>query len=363
MRIKQLPFERIPNITILLFIIFIFTIKIPVSFLIINGLIDFGLGGGPDSDYYHSYAIGNTDYAVNSWPRLLRYLNDLGLYSRNSTAFMLLILNLFLIPILACKISGLSFKKDQKYFLYLFLICNIYPTLFFFSTDIYRDVYMVFIFLVGCLIVNKYMYTNNYLLAIFYMFISIIIGVYLIKLRPYLGYSYILSLFLWRIKLNRRRVYILSIIYLIFIFLVYRVGLLDVLVEYRAGFEDRTAGSTLGLNFSNPLLFIPNLILSLLGQLFGLYIINPFALILFIIETIPFSIMLIYIIKNIKLADSFARFLIIFFVVYASVWLIGNDNLGTAVRLRFYNYFAVYICFFYILRLKQLMTSNNMQVK
>ena len=62
--------------------------------------------------------------------------------------------------------------------------------------------------------------------------------------------------------------------------------------------------------------------------------------------------MFYYVIKNIKLADSFVRFLIIFFVIYASVWLIGNDNLGTAVRLRLYNYLAIYISFFYILRLK-----------
>ena len=69
-------------------------------------------------------------------------------------------------------------------------------------------------------------------------------------------------------------------------------------------------------------------------------------------QTLPFFLMLLYVMKNIKLADSFVRFLIIFFVLYASVWLVGNDNLGTAVRLRMYNYLAIYISFFYILRLK-----------
>ena len=63
--------------------------------------------------------------------------------------------------------------------------------------------------------------------------------------------------------------------------------------------------------------------------------------------------MLKYVIKNIRMADSFVRFLLIFFVIYGSVWLIGNDNLGTAVRLRMYNYFAIYISFFYILNLKR----------
>lgn len=99
-------------------------------------------------------------------------------------------------------------------------------------------------------------------------------------------------------------------------------------------------------------MFIPNLILSALGQLFGLYVSNPFAIILLLVETVPVFAMLVYVIRNIKLADSFVRFLIIFFVLYASVWLIGNDNLGTAIRLRIYNYLAIYICFFYILVLK-----------
>ena len=100
-------------------------------------------------------------------------------------------------------------------------------------------------------------------------------------------------------------------------------------------------------------MFIPNFILSTLGQLFGLYITNPLAIILLLIATFPFFIMLKYVIKNIRMADSFVRFLLIFFVIYGSVWLIGNDNLGTAVRLRMYNYFAIYISFFYILNLKR----------
>ena len=44
---------------------------------------------------------------------------------------------------------------------------------------------------------------------------------------------------------------------------------------------------------------------------------------------------------------------IIFFVLYGSIWLIGNDNLGTAVRLRMHNYLAIYISFFYIVSSKQ----------
>ncbi|TCB74127.1 hypothetical protein E0H89_13340, partial [Acinetobacter sp. ANC 3781] len=170
--------------------------------------------------------------------------------------------------------------------------------------------------------------------------------------RPYLGYAFLGALFLWKVKFTKKRILMFGIIYLIVLFFANYLGFLGQLTEYRTGFDESAGGSTLGLDFSNPVMFIPNFILSLLGQLFGLYITNPLALILFLTETIPFVFMLVYVIKNIKLADNFVRFLIIFFVLYASVWLIGNDNLGTAVRLRMYNYFAVYICFFYILRLK-----------
>lgn len=148
------------------------------------------------------------------------------------------------------------------------------------------------------------------------------------------------------------------VLYLLVLFIANYIGVFDALTEYRSGFEELESGSTLGLDFSNPMLFIPNFILSFLGQMLGLYITNPLAIILLLVETVPFFFMLIYVFKNIKLADSFVRFLIIFFVLYASVWLIGNDNLGTAVRLRIYNYLAVYISFFYILKQKSLVKKR-----
>ena len=160
------------------------------------------------------------------------------------------------------------------------------------------------------------------------------------------------ALFLWRIKFTKKRIIFLGVLYLFMLFIINYFGFLNSLTEYRSGFDEISGGSTLGLNFSNPVMFVPNFILSMLGQLLGLYITNPMALALFFLETIPFIFMLKYIINNIKYADGFVRFLIMFFILYGSVWLIGNDNLGTAVRLRMFNYVAVYICFFYILRLK-----------
>lgn len=345
-------FSKISNKAIFICIFLLIFIKITFYSLIKNDYLSLGLGGGNDSNYYDAYALGYHDVAVNIWPIILRFLNDLGFYSRDGISYLFLFLNLFIIPIFVARLSGLDFKKNQKYYFYVFLVCLVYPTLFFFTFDIYRDVFMVLSFLVGCLIVKNSLNGKSFISFSFFYTLAILMGLFLMALRPYLGYAFLLALAFWKIKLTKKRIYFFSFLYLIVLFIANYIGVFERLTEYRSGFEDSDGGSTLGLDFSNPMMFIPNLILSALGQLFGLYISNPFAIILLLVETVPAFAMLVYVVKNIKLADGFIRFLIIFFVLYASVWLIGNDNLGTAVRLRIYNYLAIYICFFYILVLK-----------
>lgn len=345
-------FNRIPNSFLFMSIVSIFFLKLIIYILIKNNILNISLGGGSDANYYDLYAQGSLNVAANIWPVILRSLNDLNLYSRDLISYLLLFLNLSFIPLLVCKLAGLNYKRNQKYYFYLFLLCSVYVTLFFFTFDIYRDVFMVFSFLVGCLIVKKALSSSNILTLLSLLVVAALIGIFLAGLRPYLGYAFLLSLWLWKIEFTKKKIIFLGTAYFLVLFIANYAGVLDILTEYRAGFEESEGGSNLGLNFSNPVLFIPNFILSFLGQMFGLYVTNPLALVLFFVETIPFLFMLVYVVKNIKLADKFVRFLIIFFVIYASVWLIGNDNLGTAVRLRLYNYLAIYISFFYILRVK-----------
>jgi len=345
--------RKISNKAIFICIFILIFIKITFYSLIKNDYLSLSLGGGSDADYYHNYVVGHVDVAVNIWPVILRFFNDLGLYSREGISYVFLFLNLFIIPILVTRLSGLIFEKNQKYYLYAFLLCLIYPTLFFYTFDIYRDVFMVLSFLVGCLIVKKSLNSKSFISISFFYILAILMGLFLMALRPYLGYAFLLALALWKIKLTKKRIFILTILYFFALFVANYIGVFEGLTEYREGFENELqGGSNLGLDFSNSAMFLPNFILSALGQLFGLYLVNPFAVLLFVIETIPILFMLFYILKNIKYADGFIRFLIIFFVLYASVWLIGNDNLGTAVRLRLYNYLAVYIVFFYILQAK-----------
>lgn len=348
-------FKNISNKALFLILISLIFFKTIIYILVKNEFILISFGGGNDSGYYHNYAIGLEEFAVNIWPVILYKLNQVGLYSRTIISYILFSLNLFFIPLLLAKISNLNFYYDQKNYLYFFLIILIYPTLFFYSFDVYRDIFMVFSFLIGCLVVKRALRESNFFYFLFLYFIAFTIGLFLISLRAYLGYAFLVALFLWKLKLTKKRLIVFSILYFFTLFLANYVGIFDSLNEYRSGFqEELEGGSNLGLDFSNFSMFLPNFILSTLGQLFGLYLVNPFAVLLFVIETVPILLMLVYIFKNIKYADNFIRFLIIFFVLYASVWLIGNDNLGTAVRLRLYNYLVVYICFFYILRIKLL---------
>lgn len=145
-------------------------------FLIKNDYISFRLGGGNDADYYHDYVVGHVDVAVNIWPVILRFFNDMGFYSRDGISYLFLLINLFLIPFLVGKLSGLNFQKSQKYYLYSFLVCLIYPTLFFYTFDVYRDVFMVLTFLVGCLIVKKSLNSDNFIVFSFFYILAILMG-------------------------------------------------------------------------------------------------------------------------------------------------------------------------------------------
>lgn len=346
-------FSKVSNLSLIFMIVMISMVEIFLFVTIKMNFFNISLGGGNDADYYNEYALGYLEFGVNSWTYILRYMNEIGLYSRSIISYFFLFLTLIVIPNITTRLAGLEFKGSQKYYLYLFLICVSYPTLFFYTFDIYRDVFMVLSFLIGCLTVKKSLINKNSIQFFLFFLISISIGFFLVGLRPYLGTAFLLSLLLWKIKFTKKRIIFLFMLYLVTLFTANYMGHLDRLTDYRAGFEEGYGGSTLGLDFSNPVMFIPNFILSALGQLFGLYITNPLAIILLLVETFPFVFMLKYVIKNIRLADNFVRFLLIFFVIYGSVWLIGNDNLGTAVRLRMYNYFAIYISFFYILNLKR----------
>jgi uncharacterized membrane protein len=133
---------------------------------------------------------------------------------------------------------------------------------------------------------------------------------------------------------------------LFFLQIAFLTGVLEPILKYRTIFEAMDGGSNLGINFDSATFFIPKFIQSFLYQMLGLYFINIASIVAFCIETLPFLIALVYLVKNRKYSNKFVDFLIVFFIAYGVIWLLGNDNLGTATRLRMFNYIVVYIsCF------------------
>jgi hypothetical protein len=96
-----------------------------------------------------------------------------------------------------------------------------------------------------------------------------------------------------------------------------------------------------------PETFFQDLIKSTAFQIFGLYFVGfKSTLVFFLSHYLLFSFSVIFHIK--KHSNKFFDYLFVFFVDYLTVWLLDNNNLGTAVRLRIFNYIVVYIAFFIV---------------
>lgn len=344
------------NKYIFLFIFFIIILKLVILFLFKYYDYNF-FGYSSDADYYHSYAIGLENNDLFFWATILRYLNHFELYDRFYLSLCLSFLATFFIPYLVGKIAVVNnFEHKQKIILCLFFITSIIPTIFYFSLDIFRDIFMISIFLVGLFIIKTMNVSKNILKKTIYLFFLLFIVYLLFLFRPYLGFSFLIALLIYKFYSFKKYQLFLSII-LFFLILQMAVifGFVDSIIKYRMSFEYTNGGSNFGINFDTTILFIPKFLQSFLYQIFGLYFPNIFSVILFFVETIPFLIAFIYLIKNRKYSDKIVDFLIIFFVVYATIWVIGNDNLGTAVRLRVFNYLVIYIACFVVYQNKYIL--------
>ncbi|MBZ0333210.1 hypothetical protein [Marinobacter sp. AL4B] len=315
-------------------------------------------GGASDADYYHAYAIGNVNNVVNFWPVILRFLNDIGLYDRQNIAIITFLLSLTLIPILLYKIilqEGFLFKS--KLFLYVYFVFSLYPTLYIFTLDVYRDIAMFTVLLISWYFLRRYY--NNKVLGFYNLVAFFALGYLCYLLRPYLGFSVVVSFFIYNLYSKTARYTRLWVIFYFISLMVFQsLGLFNEITEYR-GLDGFTGGGStlgIGLHGRSPVVFAGLYVLSFLGQVFGLFIVNAYAVALFIIETIPFILALRYVIKNKKNSTPFCHYLLVFFVIYTTVWVVGNDNLGTAVRLRFHSYMAIFICFFIVYQNKLMHT-------
>ena len=320
-------------------IILFFSIKFYYKILYIGGV-----EAGNDSIYYHLYAIGAVDHAVNLWPVILRFLNSYGFYNRDYVSIFLFTTSVFFLPFAVA-----SLVRDNRYivtgelnkFVYWIIsfVILIYPTIFFLSLDIYRDIAMYSFFCIFLLFVKHILLWKKYI----YIILLLPSGYILYMFRPYLGFSLGCAFFFF--KLNTKRVLVLIPAYLIFIFMLKISGYLDPILMYRGeeGFETGGSSFGIGLLYSDNLTFMYLYIYSILIQLFGLIFNNWKAVAVFATESFIFILFFIYVVRNIKYTTPFLEYIAFFFVIYGSIWCLGNDNLGTAVRLRVFNYISIYV--------------------
>lgn len=336
---------------------------VKIIFLIFFAFRDHGFfGGGNDSDYYHAYALGVDDAVTSIWPVILRLFNDVGMYSRPGVGGLLVFLGVVLVPYMVAKLSIVKESPARnKVFWGMVLLVSAYPTLFYYTFDIYRDVFMVFVFLGGVFFLRAISIARAGFYKFYLYLIASAIAYLLFLLRPYLGFAFGVSLFLSGLYSFKRYPLLLSFLALLVgLNLLYIVGFLDPILKYRSLFSENVGGgSTFGILFSSATTFLPDLFKSISYQLFGLFFVSVPAVIAFLLESVPFIFAIVYLVRNRRYSNGFVDYIVVFFVAYSVVWLLGNDNLGTAVRLRIFNYLAVYIACMIVYQTKISFSSSR----
>ncbi len=297
-----------------------------------------------DADYYHEIAQEYNSYTVNGWAKLLQELNNIGLYNRNLLTFFIYIFSSFTIPYIINKnIIKISNEKKINY-KYAFILIWLWPTYFIFSTDIFRDFLIIFLTVISILVSIKILEKEKLFLVWVISYLLIALTGYWI--RPYLGVAIFISIFI-PFLLSKFKLIHSFILYLILLVLFDYINLFKPLHDYR-GVDGWAGGSSFGITYagSNGVDFLYLFAKNFLYQIFGLYFPNLFSIIIFIVESLPIIGMVIYIIKYGRVINrKFLIYIISFSTIYATAFLIGSDNLGTAIRLRMPIYVSVITLF------------------
>lgn len=341
------------RIWLLVFIALLFKIGYFIYYkMFISGTV---FGGGNDSDYYNAYALGVDYVVVNFWPVILRFLNEMGFYNRNIISIISFVTSLTLLPYVYYKMVKIQADEIKPVMAGSFFLIIFYPTMFYLTIDIFREVYMFTALLLSLLFYKKLLETN-WQKGFVYFLIYLGLTYFLYLMRPYMGFSLALTPFVYLI-LSKTKRYVKTwiILYFVTLILVNNYGVFDEILIYREQFRRFDTGSSgmgIGLLNKGPIMFLFYYLYTIVGQLFGLFLVNLNSIIVFLLESVAFILTFIYLSKNIKFMNRFVSFLLTFFVIYTTIWLLGNDNLGTAVRLRIPSYLVIFASMFIVYQTK-----------
>lgn len=328
-------------------------IKLIVFFLVIGVEQSISIIDGADANQYNAYALGENEVTPSSiWPIFLRALDTIDFYNREIIVSILFILSSLITPFVFSSLLNINayVNKYEKYihiqaYWCVATIIALYPSLLIFSLDIFRDSVMVFLAGVCMYSVKNFMHSVTIAQQISRMTLVILISYLVFLFRPYLGFSLFLSFLIYKIQFKSIKVPYLFAAYLFLLLAANAMGITEKILVYRGEDGFKTGGSSLGIGLlgKNPFEFILLFIDSVLLQFLGFYITSVNAFIFFAIESV-FVIYCIYlIIKNRQYLTPFLRYLLLFTIIYGTIWTMGNDNLGTAIRLRILNYIVIVV--------------------
>jgi hypothetical protein len=326
-------------------IYFCFTVAVlkVILFLITLNSGTIVLGGGSDADLYHAIATGEISVVkgVSIWPYWLNSLFNIGLYQRNYVVIFYQFLNIIIVPFL----FFLLVKPANKGYslnpiILMLLIIMIYPTVSIKSLDIYRDLFMILLFFLAIISAKQSIEVGNLIGYILFF----VLVYFLLELRVYLGLSLILAFFSYPFLSSISKPIRSIILYMLGLIVIKELGLIDLLLDYRGdGWESGSTSLGIGLLNTSTIDFVFWFFISYLAQVFGVFFPNFLSLLVFVFESVPFILCCIFLARNKGHFSSFVWFLLTFAIIYNSVWVIGNDNLGTATRLRVFTYYSIFI--------------------
>lgn len=347
-------------IYVLIFALIVLAKIIVFSVLISKPQVFFA--GGNDGDYYDAYARGADLVTSSIWPDVLRALNEVGLYSREGVSIVMMVLGVVCIPLLVSYISSERGEiRDKKLLLQIPIIVSLYPTLFYYTLDIYRDVLMLFCFLAGLYIVKASVESRRLASRMIAGVLVVALSYVMFKLRGYLGFAFLISFVVFQfVRFERFKMFLHLIPMLIGLNVLFALGYLEPFMKYRALFDGLQGGSNLGIRFESVYSFLPDFLKNFYSQYLGLFFPNGSSILLFLMESVPFIIALLYLIKNRRFSTRLVDFIFVFSIIYSIIWLLGNDNLGTAARLRMCNYIGVLIGCAIVYQRKRFFASSSM---
>lgn len=296
-----------------------------------------------DANLYDSMARGEYVWP-HPWGDFLKNLNSLGLYSRSSMAAIIFFMHCTLVPWLLAHICfGKQRLNAVNWYMLSFMVA--YPTMFIFSTDVFRDTPMVILFLLYVYgmtyFLNRSVGELSFWLGIFYLLAMVISGYLLYKLRFYLALAMFVSIVLAYVLDLKRLWWLYAVLYFLVLFVADYFGVFDYLKgSYRLEYAD--AGSAYGIDYSKGF-FLLNYAESFVYNVFGFFVYDKMSSLVFLLESIPLTFLAIYVYINRKYSSRCVGFFVCFFFVYAAFWVVGTDALGTAVRYRIFNYLSLAI--------------------